>query len=268
MYKLKSLFLFLGLASAGENFTNWFSLDRYDAGYSAGLKAGYTISESSNYDKTDRFLFYALGGCTTLLIGAYLYERESNDSVINRVDNFYNYYVQYLESKDSCDIASLVQDSNKTVAVCVREAIFRLRACMNNRYGSWVKPWDWSSSMLLAYKKIQLVTLLCGYIPLLHKAELLKGEDVASFARETFAGMSMYPCITCLYNLEQDIVYARQERYNIRNHHLLPVIDQVLSILERARTVLRSERDYLGELQAKKGHDLQMQILLASLNRR
>jgi hypothetical protein len=248
MSKIKSLLLCFGLMIVGET-------QSYNDGY-------YYRSDFDR--KVDRFLLYTAGGCAALIVGTYLCCRESNGSIIARVHNFYA-PVCHLASFNLDSVDSFVENVESTA--CTRDAIFRLNQCMSNRYASWVKPWDWSSCMQRAYEEIRTVSLFYGYIPLLQKTESLQGEDVLLFARETFAGLTVYPCIMCLNNLWESMEYARQNRKKF-DSRLLPLLDQMLPSLVKAYNLLRSEKEFLEEVRAKKTHDLQNAQLCATLSRR
>lgn len=251
MYKIKRLLFFLGLMIVGE-------MQSYKEYY-------YVVRKSSDFEeKVDRFLTYAVGGMAVLYVGAYLYGRESNANVVRSVDELYK-SIDLLYQSDVVTLDSLILNSN---FFCdYYDIVFILKKCLQNRYGSWVKPWDWSFDMQQAYAKIRLIALLYGYIPLLEKAKSLKGEDVLQFAREQFSCRSQYPCVFCFESLDSDIAYgyANITTFDAR---LIPVLKEILPMLQKAKKLLQAEKEYLDEARVKIGHGLQEAQLLATICRR
>ncbi len=227
----------------------------------------YRYRESERF--IDRVILYSAGGIATLVITAYLYGRESNGSAIGRVNKLYS-NVYYQAAQHANSLVSFAQ--NADISADNREQLFRARYMMAARYKSWVKPWDWSSGMQKAYEKIRVATILGCYLPLMLKTETLTGEDMSKFARETFAVMSKYPCIVCVASLDEDIVYVRNQisgAGRLVKPELIPLLQQLLPVLEQGRSLLRSEKEYLDEVRTKTTHDNQeTQMLISSLCRR
>lgn len=212
----------------------------------------------------DKYGKYIFGGCTALVVSVYLWNRESNGNVECRVNGLYGLICRELK-KDGITIDTFAQKAD--ISVAQRETIFQLKKCVINRYGSWLKPWDWTAGMQKAYQNITAISALYGYLPLLLKHETLTGEDVLHFARESFVFMTQYPCIICLRNLEHDVDYLHNNM-NSYNSSVGCMLSKVLPILERAKNILRSEKELLDEMKAKTTHDLQHAQLLATLSRR
>lgn len=251
MRKIKGLFLCLGLIIA--------------EGMQLQARHYYVVRESSDFEqKIDRFLTYVVCGAVALSVGVYLCGRESNASVVKNVNQLYE-SVDFLCQHNLATFDSLIQKDN-AFGDC-SDVFFTLKQCVENRYGSWIKPWDWSQDMQQAYDKIRLITVLYGYIPLLQKAEALTGENVLQFARETFCYMNQYPCLLCFNNLDQDIQFVHANLKTI-DTRLVPLLKEILPILEKSRKLLRIEKEYLDEARAKTGHGLQEAQLLATLCRR
>lgn len=252
MYKIKSLLLCLGLIAASE-------VQSYGDRY-------YIVKKPSKFEqKVDRVLTYTLGGLAVLYVGAYLCGRESNASVTKSVGELYS-SVEVLYQIENVSVDSLVVLSSEIFGD-YSHVIFRLKQTLQNRYGSWVKPWDWSYDMQQAYEKIRLIELLYGYVPLLQKSNTLKSQDVSQFAREQFSCMSLYPSIFCFGTMLNDMAYGYEilTKVDIR---LVPLLKDVLSVLEKARKLLQADKEYLEEVRARKSQGLQEAQLLAILSRR
>lgn len=229
-----------------------------------GCYHSYNVTVKHYGDQDDLVLLSFLGGCTALAISAYLVLiRESNASVARKACAWYEQV--RIDMQKSCNIWPVFAIMSD-ISIDDRENIFQLKQLLANRYGSWVKPWDWTVQMKKAYDRMTIVAALYGYLPLVQNQSFLTGQDVLYFARETFVGLTKYPCIMCLYNLEHDIVYLKNISETV-NESILGVIKQVIPVLEKAKNLLRAEKELLDEMKIKHTHDLQKQQIGAILSR-
>lgn len=258
MYKIKTLLLCFGLIAVGE-------VQSYRDCYIV-RDSCYVVKRSSGFEqKVGRVAAYTLSGLAVLYVGTYLYGRESNASVAQSVDELYK-SVDVLCQRESVSVDSLVVLSRQIFGDSPH-FIFKLKQSLQNRYGCWVKPWNWSYDMQQAYEKIRLVELLYGYVALLEKSNDLKSQDVLQFSREQFSSMSKYPSIFCFEAMLNDVAYGYEIliKADIR---LAPLLKDILSVLEKAGKLLQADKEYLEEVRAKKNHDLQEAQLLAMYCRR
>lgn len=229
-----------------------------------GCYHSYNVTVKHYGDQDDLVLLSFLGGCTALAISAYLVLiRESNASVARKACAWYEQV--RIDMQKSCNIWPVFAIMSD-ISIDDRENIFQLKQLLANRYGSWVKPWDWTVQMKKAYDRMTIVAALYGYLPLIQNSPSLMGQDVLYFARETFVGLTKYPCIMCLYNLEHDIVYLKKISGSV-NESILSAIKQVIPVLEKAKNLLRAEKELLDEMKIKHTHDLQKQQIGAILSR-
>lgn len=220
-----------------------------------GHSPSYSVTVQHCGDQDDLVLLSILGGCTALVISVYLVLRESNASVARKACAWYEQV--RIDMQKSCNIwpvFTIMAD----ISIDDRENIFQLKQLLANRYGSWVKPWDWTAQMKKAYDRMIIVAALYGYLPLVQNQSFLTGQDVLYFARETFVGLTKYPCIMCLYSLEHDILYLKNISETV-NESTLSAIKQVIPVLEKAKNLLRAEKELIDEMKIKHTHDLQAQ---------
>lgn len=93
----------------------------------------------------------------------YAYYRESNAAKVEKVERLWKHVV---------DNAALVRstDFSRLVPVFKKFDVFidELQGSLQGRYDNWLTPWNWFSSMRLAYKKATLLQLLCKYADVLY----------------------------------------------------------------------------------------------------
>jgi hypothetical protein len=147
---LKKLLFCLGVLVVGNSYS--FYEDRYP-------RHGYVIRDNYGipYGRLeprqswlDRNAHYIVGGCVGLVVAVYLWNRESNGSVACQVKGFH----RDLSCNFNFTTPDLVVALDKNlIGISEREQIFKLKHQMIARYGSWIKPWDWSLSMQKAYEQ-------------------------------------------------------------------------------------------------------------------
>lgn len=188
--------------------------------------------------------------------GIYLAIRESNDVKIERVADWVVYYSGNLhydlaQIVTISDIQHFIKNSMKfkkeTQVFC--KGVRASYADIKSRYGSWVKPWNWSLKMKLACAQIkelhdvvQVIDMIFKYYPLI--AIFQENLDESLIVKKVQAichGESLYPMIYCANMMKSDL-------YFLKNAHLKISCDLVLiDLLEKALELILNSDAYVQE---------------------
>lgn len=116
---------------------------------------------------------------------------------------------------------------------------------LNNRYGSWVKPWNWTSDMKKAFEKMQLASILFKYQQILtinsgyNEAELLK------IATGEYSVMTAYPVCAYVQNLQADMEIV-QKFVTMPSYKFASIVqrelNKVLRIIAASDTYITEKR--------------------------
>lgn len=204
----------------------------------------------------DSIVFIAAG---LALSGKIAYDVSWHGEYASRVSNCYNQLARCIEINNikTVDNAALETIASKSLK---KEVMF-LEQSLYNSYGSWVCPWNWTSGQKLIFNQIQVVGILTMYADLTALSNDVTGADVLRNARQTFAGINMFPCVACHEKIVRHISFVKDKKYT--NCPQQELLNQMLEGLELFAELLSEQPEYSQELQTMKTH----QMLEANANR-
>ncbi|MBI2353331.1 hypothetical protein HYV11_03780 [Candidatus Dependentiae bacterium] len=89
--------------------------------------------------------------------GVYLYNRESNNHLIEKVEALWK------ATKQNVTINPHLVTSIPALKEIYGTIVPQLKQDVHNRYTSWITPWNWDNTMSLAYKKITIIDFMFKY---------------------------------------------------------------------------------------------------------
>jgi hypothetical protein len=158
---------------------------------------------------------------------------------------------------------SSVQDASllKLFAQPDFDSIMQYHAWMENSYNSWFCPWNWTASQKIAFNNLLAVEILTMYADLIALGDQVTGQDVLQSLRAKYACVSIYPLVLSYERMEQHSKFIQLNAANLCNAVISTLLQQMATYLDRFKVLLRQEKDYLAELQMKRTHDLQKELI-------
>lgn len=188
----------------------------------------------------------------------YLAQREPNGKIVAHVGNMYASFEKNLDNNGICDLRGLSQHLEIFNNYAL-EAIFSRECQMIARYGSYVKPWNWSYDMCLAYHKISAIAALKRYISLFGISH--NPDAMAICARRAASVFQLYPCEAYLARLYDQVYYISNNCHVLSADKVGRLTLELLSVLREAIVSLQSSKEYFEELNEKRRIALQEEQL-------
>lgn len=139
------------------------------------------------------------------------------------------------------------------------DEILQMHTWINNSYNNWLTPWNWTYSLQKSLQNLQIIEILTIYADLFAKEENITGQDIIKTFRSKFSTISCYPLLFAYEIIEKHIQCIR----NIQNHPFADLISKAIEPLHNIKVMLREEAEYTAEMQAKRTHDLQQEMIQA-----
>lgn len=207
-----------------------------------------SLTYSEGYKKDSSYVNGVAIASACLLSAAtvcYLFEREPNSSIVFCIGDMYASFEKYLDDNVVYDLRGLLQHL-EIFNMHAFEQVFSRERQIIARYDSYIKPWNWSYDMYLAFHKIRVIATLKRYASLFEVAH--SPEDMAICARRAASVFEYYPCNAYLAEL------SAQTYYISSNCDILSVDKpgrlalEMLSLLREAAASLQSSKEYFEEL--------------------
>lgn len=164
--------------------------------------------------------------CTGVM---YAYHRENNAVKVEKIERIWRHVI------DNVALAR-PQDFSKLISVFKNFDIFvyELQDSLQGRYDSWLTPWNWSSSMRLAYKKATMLQILFKYLDVLrYWRTAIPDDSIEQLAKPICKGE--YSAVGFVRQLNSDmnvIQVIMKDLYcpfgNVLHEHLLAVREIVM----------------------------------------
>lgn len=225
----------------------------------------------ASHDEASNALVVA--GTTAIVVGTAVYvaRRETNESKINRVHKLIDLYgvkIQGVLSKlmDNQDISNCIPllSRSKKEIISMYDATAQLYQEMNNRYNSWVTPWNWTDDMKQAFEAIKklyqealILKMIIDHSPLL-QVDLADEEALVKAARVFCAGASCYPVVTTVARLQDDMQVIRSLKFYI------PCEYMYIEDLDNVVTALKSTDAYVQDRREQEKHWEQQRLVSAA----
>jgi hypothetical protein len=217
--------------------------------------SGFVRSEENNVGRN-----IALGAGAVVATGTVMYwsMRESNDVKIERAQDWLTYYSGNLhyDLGKITSVAGMQQFINQSTKFKKEVQVFckgvhNSYAEMKSRYGSWIKPWNWTSRMKSTYQQIKelrdivcMIEMMFKYQPLMtvYEADL----DEAAIVRKTQAichGASSYPMIYCTNMIHYDLYFLQKNHFKIScDIVLVDLLEKVLELIVNTQAYVEERR--------------------------
>ena len=139
------------------------------------------------------------------------------------------------------------------------DEILQMHIWINNAYGNWLTPWNWTNSLKESFEKLQIIEILTLYADLIAKKDTLTGSDVVKSFRCKYGSLSTYPLLLAYEIIDNHIQFIRTHS----SHSLAYLLMNAVEPLNDFKVLLRQENEYQEEVQAKRTHDLQKEMINA-----
>lgn len=172
--------------------------------------------------------------------GKYILNRESNSSKVKRALSIWSQ--MNTELKQISSVQEL-QDFIYTFKD-LESDVYNSYNSLSDRYGSWVKPWNWTADMQIAYTKMQLVSRIFRYKDILLMNHESNESELITIATGSCSMNTAYP------------ICAYVEKLNLDIKNLKSFVDSykaaavVLEKISHALQVLVSSQTYVAERRA------------------
>jgi hypothetical protein len=202
-----------------------------------------------------------IGLVTAAITTKVAYDVSWHDTYATTVNGWYGQLKHCIQSNSikSVDHAAL----HSCFSLCDRDDIIIMNRWLQDSYGSWFCPWNWTASQKKAQSRVKTVEILTMYSDLLACGDLVTGEKVVTSARNVCSCMSVYPLVDFYQMIECHIAFIKNGSLDLNDAQVQVLVQSMLPYLEIFKVTLRQEKDYIEELQTKRTHDLQEQMIAA-----
>lgn len=160
--------------------------------------------KSANLKIKDNLIITALVAAP---IVTYCYLRESNELKIKKAEAVFDLVCKDLHFCTLDEAQQFVKHYEH-----LRKDIHEAFTALDNRYGSFFKPWNWTAEMKLAHQKIEILELLFRYSQFLRTSNLQQG-GVVDFVLSKNKKFLMYRLIMAIlltsYPLHDEVDFIR-----------------------------------------------------------
>gem|GEM_PF-1333075 len=200
-----------------------------------------------------------VAGATAIVVGTavYMARRETNESKINRVHKLIDLYGVRIQGQlsqlmNNDDIRYFIAQSSasKKEIISMYNATAQLHKEMNNRYNSWVTPWNWTADMKQAFEAIKklyqealILKMMIDHAPLL-QVDLGNDEALVKAARVFCAGISCYPVVHTIVRLQDDMQTLRSLKFYVPCEYMyIESLDSVVTALKSTDAYVQDRRE-------------------------
>lgn len=216
----------------------------------AGKKVGGWVDDFCQYsfgvdgktvaDKVATAVLIAVITTGVYKTGQYIAHRESNMSKVKRAMSLW----MHMNAKLN-DIATLQDVQNFVYNFKhLEQSVLDSYTSLNNRYGSWVKPWNWTSEMQKAHTKMKLASMIFSYQDIIIMQHEYNEVDLLKIATADFSTVTAYPVCAYVDKLQSDIEIMKgfASAYNAAS--------VMLRELNKALRIIAGSKDYVEERRA------------------
>lgn len=200
-----------------------------------------------------------LGLVTVAITSKVAYDVSWHETYATTVNDWYATLRHCIHSNSikSVDHAAL----HSCFSQCDRDDIMIMHHWLENSYGSWLCPWNWTASQKKALNIVQAIEVLTMYSDLVALGTQVSAEDVVTAGRKIC--LSMYPLIEFYGLIEGHIDFIKNSLSLIGDAQVQGLVTSMLPSLNNFKILLRQGKDYTEELQMKRTHDLQQAMVTA-----
>lgn len=181
-----------------------------------------------------------------------------------KATSYYDLIINTIKTKNISNISDPCLTS--LLNIVDFDTIIQHELWLNNSYNNWLTFWNWTASQKQALEKFNTILILSmyGHLIQLQNAGTLTTENLKKDFRLKFGLISIYPLITASNTMKKhcDFVANNIAKFPIEIQTLL---QQALVYFSEFQVLLRQDADYIKELSDKKTHDLQEELIHATL---
>ncbi|HSW75446.1 MAG TPA: hypothetical protein VLG50_00215 [Candidatus Saccharimonadales bacterium] len=181
----------------------------------------------------------------------------------NRAAYYYQSLKQYILDNDITSVTDplLLDFSNQEKS----QDIVYLENSISNSYNSWVCFWNWTESEKIAYSNMQAVSILTLYADLMRLGNKLTDKDIVQYCRNMYVSITIYPYVTCCTKMQAhiDFINSLVGLGVQKNIKLYALLQQMTVYLQKFKSILMAQKEYVDELQTMKTHTLLQQSINA-----
>jgi hypothetical protein len=209
-------------------------------------------------DDTGKTLALVAGASVVAGTGIYWAVRESNAVKMERAEKWLKYYasglhyelVQIISFEDMQKFAKKPIRFKKEIQIFCDE-VDRSYAEMDARYGSWIKPWNWTAEMKYTharitelYQTMHLIKMIFKYQPLMISwNDDLDEATIVKNVQTVCQGTSSYPLCACAQMMKDDLAFLRKTHFKIScDITLIDMLERLLEFILGTQTYIEEKR--------------------------
>ena len=220
-----------------------------------------TISRTDKI--ADMTLAYVL---SAVIAGKILYDISWHNQYSNCVKNWYqttNHFIQYYNIQSVTDKKFIEIQNHINL-----DDLLKYNLWIDSSYNNWLCPWNWTNSQKTTLYICQTVAILVLYADIVANNDQLTKQEIVQALQSKFIITSIYPLIQSGIMLDSALEFIASNKHDFCNSTINNLLQELKPFLIEYKNILRSNKDYIAEIQTKKTHDLQQELIQATRSTR
>ena len=235
---------------------------------SQGLKPEYYVATTvptpfGTFFHTDRIAGSTIACVlSAMIVGKMLYDVSWHNQYFNYVKNWYqttNNFIEYYNIKSVTD-RKFIEIQNRIDL----DELLKYNLWIDSSYNNWLCPWNWTNTQKMSLYKCQAITILVLYADIVANNDHLTKEEIVQALQSKFIITSIYPLIQSGIMLDRAIEFITSDKHDFCNSTINTLLQELKPFLIEYKNILRSNKDYITEIQTKRTHDLQQELIQAT----
>lgn len=213
---------------------------------------------SARTELSDKTVAYAL---CTIVAAKILYDVSWHNQYSNSVNNWYQTANNFI---DDYRIQSVTDQTFKKIQHQIDvDEVLQYHVWIDNSYNNWLCPWNWTETQKTALIKCQAIATLILYADIIADGTLTDQEIIQKL-QSKFITTSIYPLVQSGIMLDNTLQFISSNRFDCCSPKIIKLLKELKPFLISYKNILRSSKDYIQEMQTKKTHDLQKELIQAT----